>query len=361
VTESNTPPTATAVIGTIPGTGAEGVLAFGDPDTELRILRELCGVLDRSWSGGLLAAGKDAKRFLNAYLTCDVKALADGEGRYGFLTSAQGRILAALTVLGIGDDLWIDLPAGTTSATRDHLARFVIADRVEFRDLTHQPLDLIGPDAAALLARVDVEPSTVPLAHRAGSIGGVPVRVQSAIGHGALAFTVWVEREKTREALAALVDAGAAEVGFSATEVLRVEAGEPRFGIDFGAQNFPQETGQESAVSYTKGCYLGQEVVARIHYRGGVQRQLRGIAFADVVPPSGAVLQYEGRDAGALGSSLFSRRLGHGIGLAILHRRAGSVGSKLRWVAGDGAGEAEVCELPFTTAPSSEGTGTASL
>jgi aminomethyltransferase len=142
-----------------------------------------------------------------------------------------------------------------------------------------------------------------------------------------------------------LVARGAVPVGTAALEALRVAAGVPRFGLDFGPENFPQETGIEEAVSFTKGCYLGQEVVARIHYRGGVQRRLVGLRFATAEPPPhGARLLFEGREAGAVGSALRPPEAdGEAIGLAIVHQRAAAVGARLEV---EGGGTAEVVPLP---------------
>ncbi len=143
---------------------------------------------------------------------------------------------------------------------------------------------------------------------------------------------------------------GVVPVGFEALEVLRTEAGIARFGRDFGPENFPQETGaEEESVSYTKGCYLGQEVVARIHYRGGVQKTLRGLDFgAGPAPAPGTALLFEGRESGAATTVLDSVALGRPIGLGILHRRAAEPGAKLELA---GGGEAVVRELPFLPGP----------
>jgi folate-binding protein YgfZ len=130
----------------------------------------------------------------------------------------------------------------------------------------------------------------------------------------------------------------------TAAEIARIEDGELRFGIDFSGENFPQETARDSAVSYSKGCYLGQEVVARIHYRGGVQRLPRGLRFdADRMPDAGAELLFEGRSVGRATSVTRSPRFG-AIGLGLLHQRGAAPGTRLEVV---GGGEAEVVALPF--------------
>jgi folate-binding protein YgfZ len=130
-----------------------------------------------------------------------------------------------------------------------------------------------------------------------------------------------------------------------ALEVLRAEAGIPRFGQDFGPENFPQETGIEEAVSYTKGCYLGQEIVARIHYRGGVQNLLRGLVFEGTEPQPGAAILHDGREAGKATTVVHSPALERTVGLAILHRRV-QPGAR---VDVEGGGTAEVKELPLVS------------
>lgn len=137
---------------------------------------------------------------------------------------------------------------------------------------------------------------------------------------------------------------GLRRAGAAAVEVARIEDGELLFGVDFSAENFPQETGREGDVSYTKGCYLGQEVVARIHYRGGVQRQPRGLRFeAGALPAAGVELLLDGRAVGRATSVTQSAEFG-AIGLGLLHQRGYAPGVRLE-VAGGGA--AEVVELPF--------------
>ena len=137
---------------------------------------------------------------------------------------------------------------------------------------------------------------------------------------------------------------GMRRVSAAAVEIARIEAGELVFGVDFSGENFPQETGREDAVSYSKGCYLGQEVVARIHYRGGVQRLPRGLHFdADRTPDAGAELLFEGRSVGRATSVTQSARFG-AIGLGLLHQRGAAPGTRLEVV---GSGAAEVVALPF--------------
>lgn len=312
---------------------------------QYRALRGGCGLADRSSMDRLEILGADRLRFLNAYVTCDVKALAPGEGAHGFLTSPQGRILSDLVALAHEDRLWLQLPPGQGEAVARHLQKYVLADRVEIRPLEDMlAVTLIGPRAAAALGGAGLPPEGL-WRHVRARVHGTEVALQRAGRLGAEAYALWVSASIAgllAERL--LAEPGVKAVGCEALEVLRTEAGIPRFGQDFGPENFPQETGAEEAVSYTKGCYLGQEVVARIHYRGGVQKTLRGLVFDRPAPAPGTALLHDGREAGKATTVVNSPALGGPAGLAILHRRAAAPGTRLEI---EGGGAAEVRDLPL--------------
>ncbi len=315
-------------------------------EKEYRALREGCGLVDRSWTGRLEILGADRLRFLNAYVTCDVKGLAVGEGAYGFFTNPQGRILADLVALIHEDRLWLQLPPGVEEAMANHLRKYILADRVEVRSLENVlPVSLVGPRAAEALGAAGLPPPG-DWRHVRSTIHGTEVALQRTGWLGAEAYTLWTSAASAAHLVERLLEDPAVEpAGFDATEILRTEAGIPRFGLDFGRENFPQETGMEAAVSFTKGCYLGQEVVARIHYRGGVQKALRGLSFEGSPPPRpGTRLSFDGREAGTATTVVESIALGQPVGLAILHRRAAPAGTRLDL---EGGGRAEVRDLPF--------------
>lgn len=307
-------------------------------------LRSGAAIGERDARALLEVTGADRARFLHGYLTCDVQGLAAGRVAYGFFTSREGRVLADAWVGALGDALVVSLPAERASAIEQHLARFILADRVTLRlraDLSSlhaagpeagrrlAESGLPAPEAAGLETLTRAEASWIVLRRDLGSISG---------------FELWLPVEERDRVIAALAAAGARSVATECFEVARVEEGVPRFGVDFDDRSFPQETGLEAAaVSYTKGCYLGQEVVARIHYRGGVQRLPRGLRFADDrTPEAGAELLFEGRSVGRATSVTRSPRFG-AIGLGLLHQRAAAPGIRLE-VAGGGA---EVVALPF--------------
>lgn len=310
-----------------------------------RALRNGSGLLDRSEVGRLELVGVDRQRFLNAYVTCDVKALPPGHGAYGFFTNPQGRILSDVVVLAHEDRLWLEVAPGRERMLADHLKRYILADRVEVRTLDDMvPLSLLGPRTGEALAGAELPPPG-SWRHARVMVRGTEVTLVRSGRLGAEAYTLWVSASIAAHLSERLLENPEVKpVSSEAWEILRTEAGIPRFGMDYGEENFPQETGAEEAVNYTKGCYLGQEVVARIHYRGGVQKTLRGLAFdAGKIPEHGTPLSFEGREAGVVGTALGSLALGHPVGLAILHRRAATPGTHLDFA----GGHAEVRELPF--------------
>jgi folate-binding protein YgfZ len=320
-----------------------------DPATAgRRALVAGAALVDRTAGGGLRLTGEDRVRFLNGLVTCEVKSRAAGEGAYGFVTSVQGRVLADVVVLALADELWLEVPAGEEEAVAGHLAKYLIADRVEIAPLAAPPITLAGPGAAALLAAVlgDGALPAEPWSHREATLAGLPAHLVRRGIAPAEAFDLWLQPGTGAAVSGHLVAAGTVLADSAAWDLLRVERGVPAFGRDFGSDNFPQETGLgDNAVSDQKGCYLGQEIVARIHYRGGVNKALRGLRFPGLAapPPTGTPLLAEARPAGTIGTSALSPDHGP-IALAILHNRANAPGTTLTLETG---ATAEVVTLPF--------------
>jgi len=308
---------------------------------DYRALTAGCGLIERSWAGRLEMLGADRQRFLNAYVTCDVKSLAPGDGAYGFMTSAQGRILSDAVVLVHTDRLWLEVGPGQEEAIAEHLRKHVIADRVEIRPLAEMlPVTLVGPRAADTLGPAAAAVPEGEWKHARVMVAGTEVILQRTGRMGAPAFTLWMPASMAPHLSEGLLAReGVRRVSPEALEVLRTEAGIPRFGRDFGPENFPQETGATEAVSYTKGCYLGQEVVARIHYRGSVQKVLRRFVFegGDAAPQPGVRLLLAGREAGVATTVVPSPTLGRTVGLGIVHQRAAEPGTRLEVEGGGGA------------------------
>ncbi|HEU4462161.1 MAG TPA: glycine cleavage T C-terminal barrel domain-containing protein [Solirubrobacterales bacterium] len=293
-------------------------------DAQYRQLREECGLVERPDRGLLIVSGPEAAEYLQGQLTNDTEAIGPGEWIYAALLDRKGHMQADVRVLrpGEGADLWLDLePEGLAAASR-HLQMYKIGREVEVTDAgaDHTLFSLIGPRATEM-ARA-VEATSLRTAE------GVDLIVPAA------------ERDRVH---AALTDAGAVEVSPEAAEILRIETGRPRFGAEMGTATMPAEAGiVEQAVSFTKGCYIGQETVARLHYKGKPNRHLRGLRFSGPAR-LGESLVFGEKEVGTVGSAALSPAFGP-IGLAILRREA-APGATV--AVGEDGVTAEVVALPF--------------
>jgi folate-binding protein YgfZ len=319
----------------------ERVTALRQPTADQRALREGCGLLDRSERGKLALTGSGAKALLQGQVTNDVEALTAGSGCYAAVLTAKGKMLGDLRILDTGDELWLDTERSALQAVFNVVHRSRIGFDVELHRRTLQQglLSLIGPDARAVAGAEDL-----PVAEHANASGSVEgIRVLRVVTDAGIDLVC--DAEQTAALAAALRERGAVTVAEAAAECLRVEHGRPRYGVDLDETTIPQEAGlNERAVSFTKGCYVGQETVARLHYKGKPNRHLRGLRLSVPVPP-GTELTLEGRPVGTLGSVADSPLHGP-IGLALVRREA-PPGTTLD----AGAARAEVVEVPFGTTP----------
>jgi tRNA-modifying protein YgfZ len=322
---------------------AQGTLA-----AELRVLSEGAGLLDRSERGKLALSGDEAIEFLNGQVTNELAGLAPGEGRYAAFLTHKGKMLGDLRVLAVSEGpegeqaLALDTERVALQALFDMIRRFRVGYRVELhkRTLERGLVSLIGPRAAAVAGAQELpgeEHANAPLV-----LDGIEVlAVRTDVGVDL--FCDGAERELLSSLLVAR---GAQPVSEEAAECLRIERGRPRYGLDMDESVIPQEAGlNERAVSFTKGCYVGQETVARLFYKGKPNRHLRGLRLS-APAGRGAELRLGERVVGQLGSSALSPRLGP-IGLALVRREA-QPGSTLT-VGGDGV-HGELVELPFPDA-----------
>ena len=307
-------------------------------DAQYRQLREECGLLDRSDRGKLLVSGPDAAEYLQGQLTNDVEALAPGDGQYAALLDRKGHMQADMRVLRPGaGEIWIDTEPEALAATRRHLEMYSIGRDVEVADVSGERavLSLIGPRSVEVAGTAALAPN----ACEAATVVGIECLV-AGTRDGVDLVCPAAEGERLRQALLA---AGAVEVSAAAAEILRIEAGVPRFGAEMGTETMPAEAGiVEDAVSFTKGCYIGQETVARLHYKGRPNRHLRGLRLSAPAEP-GAALRLGEKEVGRLGGAAVSPALGP-IGLAILRREA-EPGTEL--AVGEDGVTARVVDLPF--------------
>jgi tRNA-modifying protein YgfZ len=307
-------------------------------DAQYRQLREECGLLDRSIRGKLLFKGPEAAEYLQGQLTNDIEALDAGEGCYAALLDRKGHMQADMRVLRLAaDEILVDTEAGALPAARRHLEMYKVGREVEVEDVTEARalLSLIGPRSAELSGAPPLpEHACEPL-----SVDGVECRaVGTALGIDLIAAAEDAERLR-----AALTEAGAVEVSADAVEILRIEAGTPRFGAEMDSSTMPAEAGiVEAVVNFEKGCYIGQETVARLHYRGKPNRHLRGLRLSAPTAPGAALLAGE-KALGRVGGSCVSPVHGP-IALAIVRREA-EPGAEL--TVGEDGVTARVVDLPF--------------
>jgi folate-binding protein YgfZ len=251
---------------------------------EMDSLLHAAGVSDLGWRGKIQVMGSDRLRWLNGMVSNTVQSLPEGEGNYSFLLSVQGRIQGDCYVYRRSGDLLLDTGFDQIPALMRHLDHFIIMDDVELADVSHQwtALSLAGPAAPRVLATLGFAPpsSSVQNARMSSArIGEVPCTIVEAYQVAVPRFELWFAPEHVLAIWETLQAAGATPCGLEAMETLRVLEATPLYGIDLNDRDLPQETAQTRALNFSKGCYLGQEIVERIRSRGKVNRQFRQFAL----------------------------------------------------------------------------------
>ena len=302
---------------------------------DTHVLTDSCGLVDRSERGKLALSGPEAKTFLHGQVTNDIEGLEPGRGCYAAFLTHKGKMLGDLRVLDLGDELLLDTERVALQELFNMIRRYKLGSDVELhkRTLELALLSLVGPDARRVAGAEDLVEEH---ANRRSEIAGVRVvLVATDVG-----IDVFAPAESKAAVAAAL---GVPEVDEAAAEVVRVEHGRPRYGVDLDDGVIPEEAGLNArAVSFSKGCYVGQETVARLHYRGKPNRHLRGLRLSEPAEP-GAVLRLGDKEVGRLTSSVFSPTYGP-IGLALVRRQA-APGDTV--AVADAGTTAQVVELPF--------------
>jgi tRNA-modifying protein YgfZ len=308
-------------------------------DSEYRAVTEACGLLDRSDRGKLALTGADAKTFLQGQVSNDVEALTPGSGCYAAFLTPKGKMLGDVRILDAGDEVLLDTERVALQELFNMVRRFSVGYAVELhkRTLERGMLSLLGPEAETL-AGVDGLGAAED-SHAAVVIDGIATRaIRTDLG-----LDLLCDAEDTEALRAALTARGAAPVSQAVADCVRVEHGRPRYGVDLDDSVIPQEADlNDRAVSFTKGCYVGQETVARLFYRGKPNRQLRGLRLSAPVE-SGAEITFADRVVGKLSSVAESPAFGP-IALALVRREA-PPGSDV--LVGADQVDAVVVELPF--------------
>ena len=324
-------------------------------------LRKGAGLFDRRSRGRLELIGADRRSYLQGLLTNDIEALSAGRGCYAALLTAQGRMVSDMRVSELGDRILVDLPEATAEAVRQRLADFIFSEDVEVRDaradLAH--LGVYGPKASAILESVLTSPGPdslqqLPLdANQQLRFGERPAVVVKSDDYGVEGFEIFIGVADIAKLADAIRAAGAKDVTADAVEVTRVETGRPEFGPDMDEHTIPLEAGIETrAINFTKGCYVGQEVIIRVLHRGHgrVARRLVGLlgTAADGPLVRGMRIEAGDRSVGSITSAVGSPRLGRPIALGYVHRDSAEPGTELQ-VYAEAAGSAPHMVTVVTT------------
>jgi folate-binding protein YgfZ len=328
--------------------------SYGDVLLEYAAVREGgMGLIDLSARGRLLVSGSEAVQFLNGLITNDMKTLGDNQWMPAVFPTVQGRLIASVRVIHEPDGYLIDTEASTHERVLQTVARFTLAGDFRVTDLTEEvaQLSLQGARAAETIRSVFGE-ATAKLNRFAVAVApwlDSQITIIRATHTAEDGFDLFVEANAAASLWDALTAAGARPVGFDAFEILRIEAGQPRYGIDMNETNVVTETNLDEAISYTKGCYIGQEIVARIKYRGHVAKKLTGLLFERGVNIQAAatIHSLDDKDIGRITSATLSPHLGRTAALGYVKYDYLAAGTTVKVVADDEESSAVVTELPF--------------
>ncbi len=346
-----------AVFGELNGT--EVVSDYGNVLAEHAALRESAGVLDLSFRSRVCLTGQDRSRFLHGQVTNDVNRIRTGEGCYAALVTAKGKMESDLNIYSLQDELLLDFEPGLTSKVSQRLEKYIVADDVQVVDVAphYGLLSVQGPKAEAVVRSLEIfsEIPTNPfqsLKISDGMLGEVYIINKPRLATNG--FDLFVPNNSFGAVADKLIAAAKADggraCGWTAFDIARIEAGIPRFGADMDETNIPLECGIEAgAISYNKGCYIGQEVINRIHSIGHVNKELRVLRIADdleALPVRGDKLFHEGKDVGYVTSTAQSPALGSLIALGYVRRESNTVGTELTIQTANKSGKATITKLP---------------
>ncbi|MBS1807226.1 MAG: aminomethyltransferase family protein [Acidobacteria bacterium] len=327
---------------------------FGDVRAEYEAIRNAAALIDLSPAAKFEVSGKNAVPFINGLITNDVKTLKAGDGTLAAFLNVQGKVVSICRFYQTGEHLLIECDWANRETLFKNLSRFVPAGEFFLKDVTEELalLSLQGPIASELFLALTEQPVEAEPEYRnfQTKIDGINVLIASHSRAGVTGFDIFVPVAAKASVQQALLGRCAKLVGSEALEIARLEAGIPREGVDVTDSNILLEAGYEKAVSYTKGCYLGQEIIARIHWRGQPARQLRGLLVdATELPAKGTELwAADGKKVGEITSSARSFALDQIIALGYVHRYYLTAGTEFT-LKRDGVeqGSATITETPF--------------
>lgn len=329
---------------------------FGDPGAEYEAVRKAVGLVDMSFRGLIQLTGADRLRWLNGQITNDVKDLKTGQGKLAAVLNVKGHILADLAVYALAGSVWVDLNRDRAKVVRDTFDRYIVADDVVAENAGDRfaHLTVVGREAQRWMAgALGSAVGDLPVWHHAEArLHDLQARIIATRWLGLPGYDVIVPSDAAGKAWEVLMDlgrpCGLRPVGMTALNVLRVEAGWPWYGTDFDDSNLLMESLTPNHVSFTKGCYIGQEVVIRVEHQGHLNKKLSGLLVSgEIIPSAGAGILSGERTVGTLTSAIFSPALKRVVALGYVRREFWDPGTKLRILWDERWAEAEVASLPL--------------
>ena len=340
--------------------GEEAVAHYGDWLKEHATLHDAAGILDLSFRGRLCLLGADRQSFLNGQVTNNVKDLKIGQGCYATLITAKGKMQTDLNIYILENEILLDFEPGLSETVKLRLEKYIISEDVQIVDVAshYGLLSIQGPMAAAVLNRLAL---AFPIPERPLNFSSIKDETLGEIylaNHprtGSTGFDLFVPTHSlgavADKLIAAAKEIGGGACGWNALETARIEAGIPRFGADMDETNLPPEAGLDArAVSYTKGCYIGQEVIARIRTYGQVAKALRGLRVADdlkTLPAKGDKLFLGEKEIGYITSAIASPMFKMNIALGYVRREGNKIGTDLVLQSKESQSTAKIVDLPF--------------
>ena len=304
-----------------------------------------CGV-HRSDRALFSITGRDRVRWLNGMVTNNIRDLALGHGVYSFVLNPQGHILGDLYVFNLGESLVAEIEREHSESLLQVLRRYIIMDKVEITDLSAEKtvIGVTGPKSSEVLATIGLKAEISPLQFSSSNWNGSEMALVRGDNPCFANYEIWIAANQADIFLSGLQAAGATTVGDETLETFRILCGIPKFGQDIRERTLPQETGQERALNFTKGCYIGQEIVERIRARGSVHRTFVGFEIEGSVPAPGTKVQANGKDVGEITSVASAPLKQTRMALGYLRKEVLETGDALT----AGAAVVKARPLPFT-------------